>query len=81
MKRRAATLCRLENLVIGTVVLYKVHLSPKLARFCCCRFHPTCSTYFIKAVRKCGLAKGSALGLWRIARCNPFSKGGIDRID
>jgi putative component of membrane protein insertase Oxa1/YidC/SpoIIIJ protein YidD len=26
------------------------------------------------------LVKGSALTTWRILRCNPFSKGGVDEV-
>ena len=43
-----------------------------------CRFYPTCSEYAILAIRKYGAFKGSLKAAWRILRCNPFSKGGID---
>ncbi|MBE6425165.1 MAG: membrane protein insertion efficiency factor YidD [Thermoguttaceae bacterium] len=43
-----------------------------------CRFHPTCSQYYILAVRKYGFVYGSLKGAWRILRCNPFCKGGED---
>ncbi len=43
-----------------------------------CRFHPTCSEYAIMAVEKHGVIKGSAKALWRVLRCNPWSKGGVD---
>ena len=43
-----------------------------------CRFHPTCSEYAIMAVEKHGIIKGSAKALWRVLRCNPWSKGGVD---
>lgn len=45
-----------------------------------CRFIPTCSTYAIEAITKYGALKGGALALWRILRCNPFSKGGYDPV-
>lgn len=45
-----------------------------------CRFQPTCSTYMVEALRRHGPLKGLALGLWRILRCNPFSKGGHDPV-
>ncbi|MCA9119086.1 MAG: membrane protein insertion efficiency factor YidD [Planctomycetaceae bacterium] len=63
-------------ILIGAVRLYQIFLSPLLGRNC--RFHPTCSSYFILAVQKYGPMKGSALGLWRICRCNPFNPGGED---
>ena len=45
-----------------------------------CRFQPTCSQYTYQAIEKYGVLKGSFLGLWRILRCNPFSKGGYDPV-
>lgn len=45
-----------------------------------CRFTPTCSEYFIQAVRKRGAVAGGLLGLWRIVRCNPLCRGGYDPV-
>lgn len=45
-----------------------------------CRFVPTCSAYAYEAITKYGVIKGGALALWRILRCNPFSKGGYDPV-
>jgi len=45
-----------------------------------CRFIPTCSDYTLQSIKKHGLLKGMALGLWRFLRCNPFSKGGYDPV-
>ncbi len=45
-----------------------------------CRFSPTCSQYMIEALQMHGPLKGLGLGLWRILRCNPFSKGGYDPV-
>ena len=60
-------------------IFYQKFLSP-LKRNPCCRFTPTCSVYFIQAVTKYGAFKGGILALWRILRCNPFSKGGYDPV-
>jgi putative membrane protein insertion efficiency factor len=43
-----------------------------------CKYHPSCSQYAIDALRKYGLVKGSALAGWRLLRCNPWSRGGVD---
>jgi hypothetical protein len=43
-----------------------------------CRFHPTCSEYAIAAIEKYGLIIGIFKACWRILRCNPWNKGGID---
>ena len=45
-----------------------------------CRFHPTCSAYGHEAIRRYGFPKGAALAAARIARCNPFTKGGEDPV-
>ena len=58
--------------------LYQGTLSPLLGRQC--RFVPTCSEYFIRAVREKGAVRGTAMGLWRILRCHPFSRGGCDPV-
>jgi len=43
-----------------------------------CRFDPTCSQYCYLAIEKYGTVKGIGKGIWRILRCNPWSKGGYD---
>ena len=45
-----------------------------------CKFIPTCSQYGIEAIDKYGAFKGGMLTIWRILRCNPFSKGGYDPV-
>lgn len=66
----------LEKIIIGAVRFYKRFISP-LHRPCC-RFYPTCSDYAVLAVKKYGPLIGLAKTVWRILRCNPFGKGGID---
>ena len=62
--------------LIAGVRLYQIFLSPLLGGRC--RFHPSCSEYFIGAVRKYGAASGSVRGVWRILKCPPFHPGGYD---
>lgn len=45
-----------------------------------CKFYPTCSDYGYQAVEKYGILKGGLMALWRIFRCNPFSRGGNDSV-
>ncbi|OIN95403.1 membrane protein insertion efficiency factor YidD [candidate division WWE3 bacterium CG06_land_8_20_14_3_00_42_16] len=45
-----------------------------------CRFSPTCSEYTYQAIEKYGFGHGTILGLKRIVRCHPFSKGGFDPL-
>ena len=46
----------------------------------CCRFEPTCSHYAVEAIETHGVAKGVMLSTFRIARCQPFCKGGWDPV-
>ena len=46
----------------------------------CCKYYPTCSNYGLQAIERFGALKGGLLALWRILRCNPFSKGGYDPV-
>jgi uncharacterized protein len=57
---------------------YQIALSPFWGSQC--RFHPTCSCYAIEAIEKHGPLKGLFLSIYRIMRCNPWSKGGIDLV-
>jgi putative membrane protein insertion efficiency factor len=61
-----------------SLVLRALFPSPGLAGAPTCKYHPTCSQYASDAIRKYGLAKGSAKAVWRVLRCNPWSHGGVD---
>lgn len=45
-----------------------------------CKYYPSCSTYALEALERHGAFKGTLLSIWRICRCNPWSKGGVDYI-
>lgn len=45
-----------------------------------CRFYPSCSQYTLEAVNRYGVLRGALKGLWRILKCNPLSKGGVDSV-
>lgn len=45
-----------------------------------CRYHPTCSNYAKEAFETRNIFVASILSIWRILRCNPFSKGGYDPV-
>jgi hypothetical protein len=62
--------------LIGLARLYQATLRPILGGQC--RFVPTCSEYWIEAVRTRGAIRGGIKGLWRILRCHPFGGGGYD---
>jgi len=68
----------MKFLVLDFLRLYKTFLSPFLPTSC--RFTPTCSEYTREAVEKYGALRGTWLGVKRILRCQPFSKGGYDPV-
>jgi putative membrane protein insertion efficiency factor len=57
---------------------YKKFISPILPPTC--KYLPTCSEYAVDAITKYGAFKGTGMAIWRILRCNPFSKGGYDPL-
>ena len=65
-------------LLVGLVRLYRLTLSGWLGGQC--RFYPSCSRYAEEAVRLHGAVRGSVMATWRIARCGPFTKGGVDHV-
>ena len=65
-----------SGLLIAPVRFYQRVISPMFGPTC--RFHPTCSEYFVQSVRKHGPLLGTWRGLCRIARCHPFHPGGED---
>lgn len=68
----------MKFILIKIIRFYQKFISPlKTER---CPYIPTCSQYGIEAIEKHGAFKGSLLAIWRILRCNPFSKGGYDPV-
>jgi uncharacterized protein len=57
---------------------YRNFVSPLLGPRC--RFYPSCSAYAVEAVQLHGAARGSWLALRRLARCQPFHRGGLDFV-
>jgi hypothetical protein len=45
-----------------------------------CRYLPTCSEYASLAIATHGALRGVLLASWRLLRCNPFSRGGLDQV-
>jgi putative membrane protein insertion efficiency factor len=52
--------------------------SPGLAGAPVCKYHPSCSAYASLAYREFGLLRGTLKTIWRLLRCNPWSRGGVD---
>ena len=68
----------MRKIAIGPIRIYRRFVSPMLPPSC--RYWPSCSEYALQAIQKHGVLKGGLLGAWRIIRCNPWSKGGIDPV-
>ena len=76
----------IKSLVLKLIKIYQKTLSFDHGLFSYlypggfCRFKPTCSEYAYKAVEKYGVIRGGFKTVWRVLRCNPFSKGGYDPV-
>jgi putative membrane protein insertion efficiency factor len=57
---------------------YRVLVSPLLGQRC--RYHPSCSRYALDALSEYGVLRGLVLAGWRLLRCNPWSRGGVDHV-
>ncbi len=68
----------MKTLFVCLIKFYQKVISPMFPPSC--RYYPTCSQYAVEALQKHGFFKGSAMAIWRILRCNPWSKGGYDPV-
>ena len=71
----------MKKILIKIIEWYQKNISLWLhQKHITCKYYPTCSEYTKQALEKYGTIKGISLGVWRILRCNPFSKGGYDPL-
>ena len=68
----------MKKLLLRAIHFYQKNISANTSPKC--RYYPTCSQYAVEAIQTHGALKGSLLAVWRILRCNPFSKGGFDPV-
>lgn len=68
----------MKKILIYLIEKYQKNISPILGNNC--KFYPSCSEYTKQAIEKYGVIKGIVIGMYRIIRCNPFSKGGYDEL-
>ena len=67
----------MKQILIGIIKIYQKVPGPWHNS---CKYHPTCSHYAIEAIDEYGAILGSGKAIWRILRCNPWSKGGYDPL-
>ena len=68
----------LRGFFLVVILSYQRLISPQLPASC--RYHPSCSAYGFESITVHGSAKGFVLTAWRLLRCNPWSKGGVDPV-
>ena len=78
MNRRSTLARALRELCLAPLHLYRRLISPAIPNRC--KYYPTCSTYAVQAVRELGVLRGIVVAAWRLARCNPWSDGGVDEL-
>ncbi len=69
----------LTALALAPIRFYRKFVSPLLGPRC--RYYPTCSAYAEQAVAELGPARGVIVAAWRVLRCNPLSRGGLDPLE
>ncbi|MDD5197433.1 MAG: membrane protein insertion efficiency factor YidD [Candidatus Gracilibacteria bacterium] len=77
-----------SRFLIALVRLYQRFLSPDhslwaqaLNRPPYCKHIPSCSEYMVESIEKKGVVRGVPKGIWRVLRCNPWSRGGYDPVE
>jgi putative membrane protein insertion efficiency factor len=68
----------ISDFMIKGIQFYQRRISPNLGSRC--KYLPTCSQYAIEAIDRYGPFKGFLMAVWRVLRCNPFSRGGYDPV-
>ena len=72
----------MTRILLATIAFYRRWLSPALHTISPggCRYVPTCSEYAATAIAMHGPLRGCALAVWRLLRCHPFARGGLDPV-
>ncbi|MFT8395021.1 membrane protein insertion efficiency factor YidD [Propionibacterium sp.] len=68
----------MKYLLLAFVLFWRRFISPMYGDVC--KFYPSCSEYGLEALRLHGAVRGSWLTVRRIARCHPWSLGGVDPV-
>ncbi len=67
-----------QMILVALLRAYQLVVSPMTGPSC--RYYPSCSAYALLAVRRHGALRGSWLAVRRLARCHPWTPGGVDDV-
>jgi len=76
----------MKSVILGIIRYYQSTLSPDHGPFKelypngFCKYYPSCSEYGYQSFDRYGVIRGFFMTIWRILRCNPWSKGGLDPV-
>ncbi|MCR4589424.1 MAG: membrane protein insertion efficiency factor YidD [Lachnospiraceae bacterium] len=68
----------MKHIFVFLIKKYQKYISPYKGTKC--PYYPSCSAYGLEAVERYGALRGGLMAFYRILRCNPFSKGGVDPV-
>ncbi|PJJ69144.1 hypothetical protein CLV28_2601 [Sediminihabitans luteus] len=78
-RRALAALGRAPRALLVLLVRgYQLVVSPWMPASC--KYYPSCSQYAVIALERHGALRGTRLAVWRLLRCNPWSRGGVDDV-
>jgi putative membrane protein insertion efficiency factor len=68
-----------RHIAVAPIRVYQLVISPMFGERC--RYYPSCSEYAVQAISRFGVLRGLVLAFWRLLRCNPWSRGGVDPVE
>lgn len=78
---------KIAGILIWPIRIYQTTISPDhgfgkvfFGPVAGCRYYPSCSKYFIDAIKAHGIFSGFCRGVYRVLRCHPWAKGGYDPV-
>jgi uncharacterized protein len=69
----------LRKVVVAPIRVWQRVISPTFGQRC--KYYPSCSEYAAQSIERFGILRGLVLAGWRLLRCNPWSRGGLDPVE